>query len=81
MNLDAYYTAEEIAALNKLEFHWSETNKEFFSDALDYEMGVYRDSYDSSFVLRSRRWNDDFCEYKDDYDHFATFAELVAYLS
>lgn len=75
------YTAHEQEKLKSLDFYWNETSQEFFSDAWDNEMGVYRDCHDQHFVLRTRVWNDEDCEFEDTYDHFNNFDELVAYLS
>jgi hypothetical protein len=74
------FTTEEIDSINKLGFFWNATGSEFFSDQGDYEMGIYRDA-DLGIVLRSRKWDDDFCEYKDDYELFGSVKELLTYLT
>jgi hypothetical protein len=74
------YTTNEKEKLKKLLFNWDETSNEWFCDAFENEMGVYRDSYDMSWVLRERKWQDEDCEFKDVYEHFTNFDELVEYL-
>lgn len=80
-------TAEQIDELNKLGlgFYYSKSSKEYFSDANEYEMGISYDplhvGHSAPFTLRTRRWNDDTCQYEDEYERFQTFEELKAYLS
>jgi hypothetical protein len=76
------FTPDECAAIQglNLNFHWRETENEWFSDALENEMAIFKDTHDNSFVLRTRCWDDDDCEYRDDYEWFKTIGELVEYL-
>lgn len=74
------FTAAEIEALSKLEFHWSEISKEFINDYYENEMGLYHDLNDGKYILRTRAWDDELCEYKDDYKRFETFADFLGYI-
>ena len=77
-------TTEQIEELNKLGFgfYYSNTSKEYFSDANGYEMCI---SYDPShfghsapFTLRTRKWYEDTYQYEYEYERFKTFKELSA---
>jgi hypothetical protein len=80
-------TAEQIEELNKLGlgFYYSHSSKEYISDINEYEMGISYDplhvGHSAPFTLRTRKWDDESCQYEDEYERFETFQELKAYLS
>jgi hypothetical protein len=80
-------TTEQIDELNKLGFgfYYSNSSKEYLSDVNGYEMGISYDplhvGHPAPYTLRTRKWNDESCQYEDEYDRFETFKELKAYLT
>jgi len=96
INLDIYknsvtvltmITTEQIDELNKmgLGFYYSNISKEYLSDANGYEMGISYDplhvGHSAPFTLRTRKWDEDTCQYEDEYERFETFQELKAYIT
>jgi hypothetical protein len=78
--METSFTAEEVKVLNNFGFTYYPASKEYFCDSGDCEEAVTRDAFDSAVILRQRIWNNDAQEYKDEYTHFSTFAELVSFL-
>jgi hypothetical protein len=80
-------TTEQIDELNKLGFgfYYSNSSKEYLSDVNGYEIGISYDplhvGHSAPCTLRTRKWNDESCQYEDEYDRFETFKELKAYLT
>ena len=76
---------DQIAELNTfgLDFYYSNSSKEYISDANGYEMGISYDPtavHSAPFTLRIRKWDDDSCQYEDTYQLFGSFAKLKANL-
>jgi hypothetical protein len=80
-------TSEQIDDLNKLgyNFHWSISQRESLDYCGENEMGISYDplhvGHPAPYTLRTRKWNDESCQYEDEYDRFETFKELKAYLT
>lgn len=80
-------TSEQVDELNKLGFgfYYSNSSKEYLSDAYEYEMGISYDplhvGHSAPFTLRTRKWDDESCQCEDEYERFETFKELKAYVT
>lgn len=80
-------TTEQIAELNKfgLDFYYSKSSKEYISHSNEYEIGISYDplhvGHSAPFTLRTRKWDDDSCQYEDAYERFETFEGLKTYLT
>lgn len=72
------FHSDEIAILNKAGFYWDATSREFFSDTLDYERGIYRDG-EGGIIFRSRIWDEEMCQYEDEYENFGSVFEFIGY--
>lgn len=71
------YSIHQKSELKRLGFHWVESDREWYNDTGD-PMSVYLDCYGNQFILRIMRYDADVTE---EYEHFDTFEELVAYIS
>ena len=80
-------TTKQIDELNKmgLEFYYNNGSKEYISNANEYEMGVSYDplyvGHPAPFTLRTRKWDEGTCQYKNEYERFVTFQELKAHIT
>lgn len=77
----------QIKELNALgfNFNWNKTNREYIDDSGEYEQGLSYDpltvGHPCPYTLRQRKWDEETCQYEDEYERFETFADLKAYLA